>query len=1541
MTQKKTVSKLSLLVLTTLIFTLTLHGMSSHALTYTHIYVDAVNGTNAVGSGTAAKPYKTITYALLLSTRAELPDPWHVHILPGVYDANPAKPASEREFFPLKLRTEMIFEGTTTATECIIDGQHTGPTPEPILTGTDIEGIIIRNLTIQNSLRTEHTGGIIVHDPTGTRETPSRLEGCVVHNNKGGGMQTNMPFILTGNTFSNNGGHGVVTTRSIAATSNIFSGNGSSGLTINGDSTGDISHNTFQNNLSGFRVSGTLKANVAHNIVENNVSRERGADGLGFYVSTFIGDVTHNTFNNNYGNTYAGPNGGGFHVSTFTGDVTHNTFNNNTARNAGGGFHVSTFTGDVTHNTFSNNYTGLGRGGGFHVSTFTGDVTHNTFSNNIANNGDHFGGFGGGFSVSTFTGDVTYNTFTRNRGHRNGPGSGGGFGIGTLAGTVHHNIFDSNQGDYSAGFELETSTNTVEVFNNIFFNNTARRTGGSVITRHATHFMNNLFMISDELSEGVVSQGAAVWVNSPECQFHNNIFSGVQTAIVTEGSLDLPITHNLFHNIKVDFVESGGNNLGVDLAFWELFAVNASDNLEGAPLLVDPVTSRDFHLQAASPAINAGTNPFAPTDDYDGVARPVGETVDIGPYEYGGSRVPTDAEKPPIEMRNAKVYWTDPGTASIQRANLDGSSIEDLVPAGLELPHGIALDVAGSKMYWTDPGTASIQRANLDGSNIEDLIPTGLELPHGIALDVTGNKMYWTDPGTARIQRANLDGSNIEPLVTRGLELPEGIALDVAGNKMYWTDPGTARIQRANLDGSNIEPLVTRGLELPEGITLDVAGNKMYWTDPGTARIQRANLDGSNIEPLVTRGLELPEGIALDVAGNKMYWTDPGTARIQRANLDGSNIEDLIPTGLELPHGIALGSFLQSLDSRTPTTLEIVSGANQQGVINTALANPFVVKVTNQSGSPLSGVTVTFAVTSGGGTLSVASATTDADGIAQSTLTLGPNDGANTVTVAVSGIQEPVTFTATAVSTPPETRLMVIEGTITNTDGSPAEAGLQVTATIGSTTQTGVSESRGTYSVTFVKLAGIVARSSDTVKVEAVRQTTGESASRTIQLSPAQVLAQSATIDLQLSVAKPTPEPTKPMLSVPSGISLIHVPLKVTSVDGVAMTLESVSDLYDALGGANTVALLITYNSQTARWIGYLGPQNRGQTADRPLTDDLGIMASMKAPVSISLGGDALGTDGSSAITLHPGTNLVGVPLKDSRIARVSDLFFIEGIEGNVQVIIVSDNGQFKLVARPDDAGDIPITGGQSFILTARSAATVAITGTAWYTAPGTSAAPPTALTGLQVDGTTPVLAVSGSIATSGPVGGKSLSHPFRVTVKNLSTGKVEAVGTDDDGVYQLTFVELETGRAAQIGDTLEISAQSPNPLIGVHPLRYVVTAKDVKRGHIPLGELVAYEIPARTELLGNYPNPFNPETWIPYRLAEDADVTLAIYDLSGSIVRRLNVGHRIAAVYESRDKAIYWDGKTEFGERVASGIYFYHLSAGDFRATRKMLIQK
>ena len=111
------------------------------------------------------------------------------------------------------------------------------------------------------------------------------------------------------------------------------------------------------------------------------------------------------------------------------------------------------------------------------------------------------------------------------------------------------------------------------------------------------------------------------------------------------------------------------------------------------------------------------------------------------------------------------------------------------------------------------------------------------------------------------------------------------------------------------------------------------------------------------------------------------------------------------------------------------------------------------------------------------------------------------------------------------------------------------------------------------------------------------------------------------------------------------------------------------------------------------------------------------------------------------------------------------------------------------------------------------------------------------------------------------------------------------------------------------------------------------------REGVLVLEQLLAVLAPKETILLPNYPNPFNPETWIPYQLAENASVTLTIYDTTGVVVRRLDLGHRMTGFYESRSKAIYWDGKNGLGERVASGIYFYTLKAGDYSATRKMVI--
>ena len=105
--------------------------------------------------------------------------------------------------------------------------------------------------------------------------------------------------------------------------------------------------------------------------------------------------------------------------------------------------------------------------------------------------------------------------------------------------------------------------------------------------------------------------------------------------------------------------------------------------------------------------------------------------------------------------------------------------------------------------------------------------------------------------------------------------------------------------------------------------------------------------------------------------------------------------------------------------------------------------------------------------------------------------------------------------------------------------------------------------------------------------------------------------------------------------------------------------------------------------------------------------------------------------------------------------------------------------------------------------------------------------------------------------------------------------------------------------------------------------------------------QLVTWGQVKRTELYQNYPNPFNPDTWIPYRLAHAEDVAIRVYNASGQLVRRLDMGHKPAGAYMSKEKAAHWDGRNDEGEQVASDVYFYTIQAGDFAATKKMVVAR
>ena len=625
----------------------------------------------------------------------------------------------------------------------------------------------------------------------------------------------------------------------------------------------------------------------------------------------------------------------------------------------------------------------------------------------------------------------------------------------------------------------------------------------------------------------------------------------------------------------------------------------------------------------------------------------------------GVSSVAGSPEVLVVDPDSPPIYWTDWGVDKIQRANLDGSNVEDLVTSGLTAPWGIALDIAGGKMYWTDVFTDKIQRANLDGSNVEDLVTSGLIGPQDIALDIAGDKMYWPDWGTDKIQRANLDGSNVEDLVTSGLRGPWGIALDIAGGKMYWTDVFTDKIQRANLDGSNVEDLVTSGLRSPQCIALDIVGGKMYWTDLGTDKIQRANLDGSNVEDLITSGLSSPRGIALDIAGGKMYWThmdwnsateEYTNGKIQRANLNGTEVEDVI-TGLDKLADIALGILYLSTTNATMSV----------------------------SPSPV---------------------TSPAIG-EQLTLSLNIADGEN-----VAGYQATVAFDTSALRY--------------------------------------VSSANGDY--------------------------------------------------------------------LPAGAFFVP-----PVVDGPLVTLAATS-LAGESNGDGTLATLtfevIAVKASTVTLSKVVLSDSAG-TGFRPHVENGQIVESPK------LTGD----------------------INEDGVVNIQDL-----------VIVAGQFGQWG-----QNSADV------------------------------------------NKDG---VVNIQDLVLVAGAFGNTAAAPALR-----------------SQALAMLTANDVQ-GWLAQARGLALTDAQS-------------------QRGIIFLEQLLSALIPKETALLPNYPNPFNPETWIPYHLAKPAEVTLHIYAVNGTLVRTLALGHQAAGLYQNRSRAAYWDGKNEFGEKVASGLYFYTLTAGDFSATRKMLIRK
>jgi DNA-binding beta-propeller fold protein YncE len=296
---------------------------------------------------------------------------------------------------------------------------------------------------------------------------------------------------------------------------------------------------------------------------------------------------------------------------------------------------------------------------------------------------------------------------------------------------------------------------------------------------------------------------------------------------------------------------------------------------------------------------------------------------------------------------SGRLFFHDVGGGRVLSANPDGSDLKTIISEGRRLPDGIVVDISAGHIYWTNMGNpvvndGSIERADLDGRSVTNIVPPGgIFTPKQLQLDGKNRKLYWCDREGMRVMRANVDGSNIETLVdsSGGDARPGkdqkkwcvGIAVDAEGGKFYWTQKGPdkageGRIFRANIELPNGQTPANRGdIELlyenlpePIDLDLDLANRTLYWTDRGDPprgnTVNRAPMDaksGNRPQPeIVFTHLMEAIGLALDLKGGRMFITDLAGS-LYSANLDGSNRKTLLfaegnLTGIayaELPDG--------------------------------------------------------------------------------------------------------------------------------------------------------------------------------------------------------------------------------------------------------------------------------------------------------------------------------------------------------------------------------------------------------------------------------------------------------------------------------------------------------------------------------------------------------------------------------------------------------------------------------------------------------------
>ena len=730
------------------------------------------------------------------------------------------------------------------------------------------------------------------------------------------------------------------------------------------------------------------------------------------------------------------------------------------------------------------------------------------------------------------------------------------------------------------------------------------------------------------------------------------------------------------------------------------------------------------------------------------------------------------------------------------------------------------------------------------------------------------------------IQRVSLVKTNVQYIVS-DFYFPRGIALDVAGGKIYWATED--RIQGANLDGANVQNVVNE-LYDPKYIALDVAGGKIYWATED--RIQGANLDGTNVQNILPRVTDLEEigDIALDVTGGKMYWTDSWEDKIQRANLDRTNVQDLV-TGLRAPRGIALdvagGKIYWATEGRIQRAN--LDGANVQDLV-TGLEYPEYIALDVASGKMYWTEKKEWEDDNDEEWYTYKIQRANLDGTNVEKVVSGLTDIED---IALSSIVRDI----------PDSEQTIHSDSRDAFESSILSGYTRVTLSneylvYGVPTKYSSDSHLGT--VAYMLLAKL--KGCNFATAEATRQS--------------KVYIKTQALGEWGNFASET------VCGVTSG----EVPF---SWDGFRITHLR---FFDESSSPNIQEAI--YNAATGQYeltsITYAVVSVSPASVASPA-----VGQQLEFSLNIT-GGEAVA--GYQASIQFDNTTLRYVSGANGDFLPAGAFFAQPKVNGNlVQLNAASLTGESN--------GDGTLAT-LTFEVVAVKPSTLTLSDVLISSMGGETFVP-------QIENAQ----ITEPTKLKGDVNGDGQVNIADLVLVASNLGKTGQNATDVNGDGQVNIADL-----VLVAGALGTNAAAPSLL---HPdILEMLTSADVRLWHSQaqhlhltdttsqrgirfLEQLLAVLIPKETSLLANYPNPFNPETWIPYQLAKPADVTLTIYAVNGQVVRQLALGHQPAGMYQNRSRAAYWDGKNELGEPVASGLYFYTFTAGDFMATRKMLIRK